>query len=191
MRSETTHHIYIRELRPFLLVSCLHAVASPILPSFDTGYDDVMTHTTHFLRRDPADVKPWAETCGQIRCLVEEKDGAAAEVRPQVGAVRVHDGNLAVGGSISHQLPAQHTLGERLVVKLAARAEEIPGGRILWKRFRRWALNGVFEKVFKALSGEPDLEYALIDGTIVKVHRHSTGAKWGLKIRPSANRAAA
>ena len=61
----------------------------------------------------------------------------------------------------------------------------------VWKRFRRWALKGVFEKVFKTLSGEPDLEYALIDGTIVKVHRHGAGAKGGLKIRPSANRAAA
>jgi transposase len=61
----------------------------------------------------------------------------------------------------------------------------------VWKRFRRWALKGVFEKVFKASSGEPDMEYALIDGTIVKVHRHGAGAKGGLKIRPSANRAAA
>jgi transposase len=61
----------------------------------------------------------------------------------------------------------------------------------VWKRFRRWALNGVFERVFKALSDEPDLEYALIDGTIVKVHRHGAGAKGGLKIRPSANRVAA
>ena len=61
----------------------------------------------------------------------------------------------------------------------------------VWKRFRRWALKGVFEKVFKALSGEPDMEYALVDGTIVKVHRHGAGAKGGLKIRPSANRAAA
>ena len=61
----------------------------------------------------------------------------------------------------------------------------------VWKRFRRWALNGVFEKVFKTLSGEPDMEYALIDGTIVKVHRHGTGAKGGLKIRPSADREAA
>ena len=61
----------------------------------------------------------------------------------------------------------------------------------VWKRFRRWALKGVFEKIFKALSGEPDMEYALIDGTIVKVHRHATGAKGGLKIRPSADRAAA
>ena len=61
----------------------------------------------------------------------------------------------------------------------------------VWKRFRRWALNGVFEKVFQTLSDEPDLEYALIDGTIVKVHRHATGAKGGLTIRPSANRAGA
>ena len=39
-----------------------------------------MTVTARFLRRDPAEVEPWAETCGQIRPLIEEKDGAAAEV---------------------------------------------------------------------------------------------------------------
>jgi mannose-6-phosphate isomerase-like protein (cupin superfamily) len=39
-----------------------------------------MIATTTYLRRDPADVAPWAETCGQIRPLVEEADGAAAEV---------------------------------------------------------------------------------------------------------------
>ena len=33
-----------------------------------------------FLRRDPADITPWAETCGQIRPLIEEQDDAAAEV---------------------------------------------------------------------------------------------------------------
>jgi mannose-6-phosphate isomerase-like protein (cupin superfamily) len=33
-----------------------------------------------YLRRDPNEVTPWAETCGQIRCLVEEGDLAAAEV---------------------------------------------------------------------------------------------------------------
>ena len=38
------------------------------------------TTTTRFLRRDPADIPPWAETCGQIRPLIEEADGAAAEV---------------------------------------------------------------------------------------------------------------
>jgi mannose-6-phosphate isomerase-like protein (cupin superfamily) len=39
-----------------------------------------MTTATRCLRRDPAEVQPWAETCGQIRCLIEEKDGAAGEV---------------------------------------------------------------------------------------------------------------
>jgi mannose-6-phosphate isomerase-like protein (cupin superfamily) len=39
-----------------------------------------MSITANFLRRDPADVKPWAETCGQIRPLIEAADGAAAEV---------------------------------------------------------------------------------------------------------------
>ena len=39
-----------------------------------------MQTTTPFLRRDPADVPPWGETCGQIRCLIEQKDGVAAEV---------------------------------------------------------------------------------------------------------------
>src|ERR1700731_3058624 len=50
-----------------------------------------MTTTTPFLRRDPADVQPWAETCGQIRCLVEEKDGAAAEVHHvEIRDARLH-----------------------------------------------------------------------------------------------------
>ena len=35
---------------------------------------------TKYLLRDPADVAPWAETCGQIRPLIEAKDEAAAEV---------------------------------------------------------------------------------------------------------------
>jgi transposase len=60
----------------------------------------------------------------------------------------------------------------------------------VWKRFRRWALKGVFERIFAELSQDPDFEYAIIDGTIVKVHRHGTGAKGGLKFRPSASRAA-
>ena len=39
-----------------------------------------MSTQAAYLRRDPAEVTPWAETCGQIRCLVEESDEAAAEV---------------------------------------------------------------------------------------------------------------
>src|SRR3954469_20190244 len=36
-----------------------------------------------------------------------------------------------------------------------------------------------FERIFKALSGEPDFEYAMIDGTIVTVHQKASGAKGG------------
>lgn len=61
----------------------------------------------------------------------------------------------------------------------------------VYKRFRRWALKGVFERVFNSLSGDPDFEYAIIDGTIVRVHQQGTGARGGLKIRLSADRAAA
>lgn len=39
-----------------------------------------MSTVSQFLRRDPADVQPWAETCGQIRPLIEEQDEAAAEI---------------------------------------------------------------------------------------------------------------
>ena len=59
-----------------------------------------------------------------------------------------------------------------------------------FQRFRRWAKAGVFERVFKELSGEPDFEYAIIDGTIVSVHQKASGAKGGLKIRPSDARKA-
>ena len=53
----------------------------------------------------------------------------------------------------------------------------------IFKRFRRWAVKGVFER----LSGDPDFEYALIEATLVRVHQHGAGAKRGL--RPSAARA--
>jgi transposase len=46
---------------------------------------------------------------------------------------------------------------------------------------RRWAVKGVFERIFLALSDDPDFEYALIDGAIVKVHRHGAGAKKGIQ----------
>ena len=59
-----------------------------------------------------------------------------------------------------------------------------------FRRFRRWAGKDVFEGLFEALSQEPDFEYARVDGTIVSVHQKASGAKGGLKIRPSGVRGA-
>ena len=61
----------------------------------------------------------------------------------------------------------------------------------VFQRFRRWAVKGVFERIFERLSGDPDFEYAIIDAAIVRVHQHGSGAKGGLKLRPSAARAGA
>lgn len=43
-------------------------------------YRSAMNPAALFLRRDVTDVPPWAETCGQIRPLINEEDGAAEEV---------------------------------------------------------------------------------------------------------------
>jgi len=48
-----------------------------------------------------------------------------------------------------------------------------------------WREADVFKRIFDALSEEPDMEYAMVDATIVKVHRHGQGAKGGLRARPS------
>jgi transposase len=61
----------------------------------------------------------------------------------------------------------------------------------VFKRFRRWANNGIFDRVFEVLSAEADFEYVIVDGTIVRVHQHGTGARGGRTIRPSGGRAAA
>ena len=54
----------------------------------------------------------------------------------------------------------------------------------VFKRYRDWVKADVFNRLFDAASEEPDMEYAMVDATIVKVHRHGQGAKGGLKIRP-------
>ena len=46
----------------------------------------------------------------------------------------------------------------------------------VFQRFRYWAERGVFERIFEALSGDPDLEYAMIDGTIISAHQKASGA---------------
>jgi transposase len=52
-----------------------------------------------------------------------------------------------------------------------------------FRRYRDWAKVAVFSRIFDALSGDPDMEYAMVEAMIVKVHRHGHGAKGGLKAR--------
>jgi len=69
--------------------------------------------------------------------------------------------------------------------------EELGDWNTVFKRFDYWSKAGAFERIFEAVSDDPDMEYAMIDATIVPVHRHGHGAKGGLKIRQLVNPKAA
>ena len=47
-----------------------------------------------------------------------------------------------------------------------------------WRRFDRWARRGVWRKVFEVLQ-DPDLEWLILDSTIIRAHPHAAGAKKG------------
>ena len=69
--------------------------------------------------------------------------------------------------------------------------EQFGAWNSVFRRFSRWSRKGVWQRIFDALSADPDFEYLILDSTIVRAHQHASGAqKGGLKIRPSAARAA-
>jgi transposase len=67
------------------------------------------------------------------------------------------------------------------IVRVGAPWRDLPEAFGNWnfQRFRRWARAGVFDRIFEALSDDADFEYVIVDGTIVRVHQHGTGAKGG------------
>ena len=76
-------------------------------------------------------------------------------------------------------------------VRVGGAWRDLPPGSGAWngawnfvvRRFRRGAEADVFQRVFDAISGEPDFEYVLVDGTIISAHRQASGAKGGFEIR--------
>lgn len=47
----------------------------------------------------------------------------------------------------------------------------------VFKRYRDWVKAGVFKRIFDVVSDDPDMEFAMVDATIVKVHRHAEEQK--------------
>lgn len=47
----------------------------------------------------------------------------------------------------------------------------------MFKRYRGWVKADVFKRFFDTSSEDPGLAYAMVDATIVKVHRHGQGAE--------------
>src|SRR5438105_455184 len=46
----------------------------------------------------------------------------------------------------------------------------------VWRRFDRWARKGVWQGVFAVLQ-DADLEWLILDSTIIRAHPHAAGAK--------------
>ena len=59
---------------------------------------------------------------------------------------------------------------------------------VLWKVRVGGPRDGVFDRIFAAVSGDPDFEYLIVDGTTISTHQKASGAKGGLEIRPSGAR---
>ncbi len=48
-------------------------------------------------------------------------------------------------------------------------------------RFYRWRNSGVWQRLLDLISGEPDLEWLMIDASHIKAHPHAAGAKGGTR----------
>lgn len=52
----------------------------------------------------------------------------------------------------------------------------------VFQRFNRWSKKGVWQKVAESLAGDADLEWLMIDSTVVRAHQHAAGKKGGKKV---------
>ncbi len=55
----------------------------------------------------------------------------------------------------------------------------------VFQRFNRWAKKGVWGRVMDTLGQDADLEWLLLDTTVVRAHQHAAGKKGGKRARLS------
>jgi transposase len=59
-----------------------------------------------------------------------------------------------------------------------------------WKRFDRWSRKGVWQRVVGSLQ-DPDLEWLVLDSTVIRAHQHAAGAPKKTGVRKPKRWAAA
>lgn len=133
------------------------------------------------------------------------------------GVVRRHELSDAEWTVLSRLLPSSGTAGrprsdDRVVLngivwklRTGSAWRDVPerygSWQTLYTRFRRWALDGTFSRMLRAIQAERDaagdIQWLVsVDSTIVRAHQHATGGKRGRPIgtkrviTPSADPAA-
>ena len=57
----------------------------------------------------------------------------------------------------------------------------------VYVRYNRWSKKGVWERIFTTMSDDPDLEYVMVDGSIVRVHQHGAAKKTNRHLKRKAD----
>ncbi|MGW5335858.1 IS5 family transposase [Streptomyces bauhiniae] len=116
------------------------------------------------------------------------------------GVIRRHELSDAEWAVLSRLLPSSGTAGrprsdDRVVLngivwklRTGSAWRDVPerygSWQTLYTRFRRWALDGTFSRMLKAIQAEKDaagdIDWLVsVDSTIVRAHQHATGGKRG------------
>ncbi len=103
-------------------------------------------------------------------------------------------------GPRSGRPPADHRLvldGVFWIARTGAPWRDLPAEFGKWssvyRQFRRWTLEGLWDRALEALGTNEDLPHMaqMIDSTTIRAHHHAAGAKGGLARRILAVRAVA
>lgn len=75
------------------------------------------------------------------------------------------------------------------IARTGAPWRDLPGrfgkANTAYKRFRRWGKQGIWQQIHYALQ-DPDLEWLLIDSSVIRAHQHAAGQKKAPpKMKPS------
>ena len=81
------------------------------------------------------------------------------------------------------------------VLKVGCRWQDCPPAygppTTIYNRFRRWAMRGIWRRLFEALAEASSAEAQFLDSSTAKAHRSAAGGKGGSRRRPLADRAGA
>ena len=61
----------------------------------------------------------------------------------------------------------------------------------VYVRYNRWSHKGHWQRIFESISSDPDFEYLMVDGSIVRVHQHGAAKKKTSQKRLKADQAVA